>query len=134
MGERPEVAAERGGKECSWPCWPHADDGDRLFPVVFLYGVSKFLFTALALAVVLSLFASICGHDRGAAVLRQADSRIKKKRSRTTRTWPPHGWLPRFNRWFNHKFNRMLDRYEGTLNLGLMRPVATCWASPVFSC
>ncbi len=28
------------------------------FPVVFLYGVSKFLFTALALAVVLALFAS----------------------------------------------------------------------------
>ena len=28
------------------------------FPVMFLYGVSRFLFTALALAVVLSLFAS----------------------------------------------------------------------------
>ena len=28
------------------------------FPVTFLYGVSRFLFTALALAVVLSLFAS----------------------------------------------------------------------------
>ncbi len=28
------------------------------FPVTFLYGVSKFLFSALALAVVLSLFAS----------------------------------------------------------------------------
>ena len=28
------------------------------FPVVFLYGVSRFLFTALALAVVLSLLAS----------------------------------------------------------------------------
>ena len=28
------------------------------FPVTFLYGVSKFLFTALALAVILSLFAS----------------------------------------------------------------------------
>ena len=28
------------------------------FPVVFLYGVSRFLFTALALAVVFSLFAS----------------------------------------------------------------------------
>ena len=28
------------------------------FPVTFLYGVSKYLFSALALAVVLSLFAS----------------------------------------------------------------------------
>ena len=28
------------------------------FPVIFLYGVSRFLFSALALSVVLSLFAS----------------------------------------------------------------------------
>ncbi len=34
------------------------------------------------------------------------------------------GWGRRFNIWFNRKFSRMLDRYEGTLNLGLLRPLA----------
>jgi len=34
-------------------------------------------------------------------------------------------WDSRFNAWFNHKFNRMLDRYQGTLNVALLRPLAT---------
>ena len=36
----------------------------------------------------------------------------------------PHGWGQRFNHWFNGNFNSMLDRYEGTLKIGLLRPVA----------
>ncbi len=128
MGERPEVAAERGGAEVQLAVLAATlTTVIVFFPVVFLYGVSKFLFTALALAVVLSLFASylvamtvvplfcaklIRGHQEEQEVGQPEPGR-------------PHGWLPRFNRWFNHKFNRMLDRYEGTLNLGLMRPVAT---------
>ena len=40
--------------------------------MTFLYGVSRFLFTALALAVVLSLLRLVLrGHDGGAAVLRE---------------------------------------------------------------
>jgi len=31
----------------------------------------------------------------------------------------------RFNAWFNRRFTRMLDRYEGALNLSLLRPMAT---------
>ena len=42
------------------------------FPVVFLYGVSKYLFTALALGVVLALGRLLPGRDdRRAAVLRE---------------------------------------------------------------
>src|SRR5207249_651392 len=39
----------------------------------------------------------------------------------------PHsaGWGQRFNKWFNRKFSKMLDRYEGVLNLALLRPMAT---------
>ena len=37
----------------------------------------------------------------------------------------PEGWGQRFNGWFNRKFHGMLDRYEATLNIGLLRPVAT---------
>ena len=33
-------------------------------------------------------------------------------------------WDTRFNAWFNRKFSGMLDRYEGVLKIGLLRPVA----------
>jgi HAE1 family hydrophobic/amphiphilic exporter-1 len=59
MGEPPEVAAERGGREVALPVLAATlATVVVFFPVIFLYGVSKFLFMALALAVILSLFAS----------------------------------------------------------------------------
>src|SRR5271155_3242302 len=59
MGESPEVAAERGGREVALPVLAATlATVVVFFPVTFLYGVSQFLFTALALAVILSLFAS----------------------------------------------------------------------------
>jgi len=58
-GESPEVAAENGGREVALAVLAATlTTAIVFFPVVFLYGVSRFLFTALALAVVLSLFAS----------------------------------------------------------------------------
>src|SRR5437868_8412039 len=59
LGESPQVAAEKGGQEVALPVLAATlTTVVVFFPVTFLYGVSKFLFTALALAVVLSLFAS----------------------------------------------------------------------------
>ena len=59
MGEPPEVAAERGGQEVALPVLAATlTTAIVFFPVIFLYGVSQFLFTALALSVILSLFAS----------------------------------------------------------------------------
>jgi multidrug efflux pump subunit AcrB len=59
MGEPPEEAAEKGGCEVALPVLAATfTTAIVFFPVVFLYGVSRFLFTALALSVVLSLFAS----------------------------------------------------------------------------
>ena len=59
MGEATEVAAERGGREVALPVLAATFTTIVVFfPVIFLYGVSKFLFTALALSVVLSLLAS----------------------------------------------------------------------------
>jgi hydrophobic/amphiphilic exporter-1 (mainly G- bacteria), HAE1 family len=125
LGETPAVAAERGGKEVALPVLAATlTTVVVFFPVLFLYGVSRFLFTALALAVVLSLLASyvvaltvvplfcakwIKGHQ------------IKH----TNGDAEPHGWGQRFNAWFNRKFTQMLDRYEGVLNLALLRPLAT---------
>src|SRR3989442_967599 len=59
LGESREAAAERGGREVGLPVLAATlTTVVVFFPVTFLYGVSKFLFSALALAVVLSLFAS----------------------------------------------------------------------------
>ncbi|HEV2390854.1 MAG TPA: efflux RND transporter permease subunit [Verrucomicrobiae bacterium] len=130
MGEPPAIAAERGGQEVALPVLAATlTTVVVFFPVTFLYGVSKFLFSALALAVVLSLFASyfvamsvvplfcanlIKGHQGHEAPAKGEASHQ-----------PPKGWGARFNAWFNAKFHHMLDRYEGVLNVALMRPLAT---------
>src|SRR5262249_49547754 len=59
MGETPEIAAEKGGQEVALAVLAATIATSIVFfPVVFLYGVSRFLFVALASAVILSLFAS----------------------------------------------------------------------------
>ena len=59
MGAAPDVAAETGGSEVSLAVLAATlTTVVVFFPVTFLYGVSKFLFTALALSVAISLFAS----------------------------------------------------------------------------
>ena len=59
MGEEPVAASERGGKEVQLAVLAATVSTSIVFfPVVLLYGVSKYLFTALALAVVLALMAS----------------------------------------------------------------------------
>jgi multidrug efflux pump subunit AcrB len=58
-GEPIKVAAEEGGKEVALPVLAATlTTVVVFFPVTLLYGVSKFLFTSLAVAVVISLFAS----------------------------------------------------------------------------
>src|ERR1035441_900514 len=59
MGESPEVAAAAGGKEVQLAVLAATfTTAIVFFPVALLYGVSRCLFTALALSVVFSLFAS----------------------------------------------------------------------------
>jgi multidrug efflux pump subunit AcrB len=59
MGEPPEAAAIKGGQEVQLAVLAATFSTCIVFfPVVLLVGISKYLFTALALAVVLSLFAS----------------------------------------------------------------------------
>ena len=136
LGETPAVAAERGGKEVALPVLAATlTTAIVFFPVTFLYGVSRFLFTALALAVVLSLFASyfvamtvvplfcakwikgVHGHD---SVIAPEDTGVPVRAASDRLSWGR-----RFNIWFNSRFTRMLDRYEGVLGRALLRPVAT---------
>ena len=59
MGEEPMVAAEQGGKEVQLAVLAATVSTSIVFfPVVLLSGVSKYLFTALALGVVLAMAAS----------------------------------------------------------------------------
>src|SRR5512135_2381015 len=59
LGETPAVAAEKGGQEVALPVLAATlTTAVVFFPVTLLYGVSRYLFSALALAVVLSLLAS----------------------------------------------------------------------------
>jgi hydrophobic/amphiphilic exporter-1 (mainly G- bacteria), HAE1 family len=130
LGESPEVASERGGQEVALPVLAATlATVVVFFPVIFLYGVSKFLFMALALAVILSLFASylvaMTVVPLFCAKLIRGHQEQKEIGHSETGQPKPHGWLERFNTWFNHKFNLLLDRYEGWLKLALLRPLAT---------
>jgi multidrug efflux pump subunit AcrB len=136
LGEAPEVAAVRGGQEVALPVLAATlTTAIVFFPVTFLYGVSRFLFTALAIAVVLSLVASYfvamtvvplcCAkwikgvhglHSEGTA--HGADGASQEPAGRVS-------WGRRFNTAFNRRFTNMLDRYEGTLAPALLRPATT---------
>ena len=109
MGETPVVAAEKGGKEVALPVLAATlTTVVVFFPVTFLYGVSKFLFSALALAVVLSLFAS---YAVAMTVVPLFCAMFIKGPS-----WQVAGpranrpWGARFNAWFNRGFQRLLER------------------------
>jgi multidrug efflux pump subunit AcrB len=122
LGEPPQVAAEKGGREVALPVLAATlTTVVVFFPVTFLYGVSRFLFTALALSVVLSLFAS---YFVALTVVPLFCAKLIKGHTADHTTGQPSS-PNRFNVWFNRKFTRMLDRYETVLNLALIRPLAT---------
>jgi multidrug efflux pump subunit AcrB len=124
-GEPPEVAAERGGKEVALPVLAATlSTAVVFFPVTFLYGVSRFLFGALALSVILSMFASY--FVAMAVVPLFCAKWIKGYGGHADGGHnEPTTWGARFNHWFNRKFTGLLDRYEGSLNMALVRPVTT---------
>jgi multidrug efflux pump subunit AcrB len=125
MGESPEVAAERGGNEVALPVLAATlTTVVVFFPVTFLYGVSRFLFTALALAVVLSLFAS---YFVAMTVVPLFCAKFIKGHEDDSHPDPSHSasWGRRFNRWFNQRFNAMLNAYDRAVGFALLRPAAT---------
>ncbi len=128
LGESPHDAAERGASEVALPVLAATlTTVVVFFPVTFLYGVSKFLFSALALAVVLSLFAS---YLVAMTVVPLFCAKLIKGPQHHANTHegdtpPPRSWGGRFNAWFNKKFEDLLRRYDGLLNWSLLRPLAT---------
>ncbi|HTY43496.1 MAG TPA: efflux RND transporter permease subunit [Thermoanaerobaculia bacterium] len=123
MGEAPDVASEKGGAEVALPVLAATLTTVVVFlPVIFLYGVSRFLFSALALAVALSLFAS---YFVAMTVVPLFCSRFL----RTAHLEEDHvDTLSAFGRFvhrFNHRFEQLLDRYVRSLAVSLARPAAT---------
>ncbi|MCZ2149822.1 MAG: efflux RND transporter permease subunit [Bryobacterales bacterium] len=131
IGEPPRVAAESGGKEVALPVLASTlTTAVVFFPVTLLAGVSKFLFSAMGLAVVVSLFASyfvamtvvplFC-----ARFLRLDNpEHLGEAEAGEARTLKGSaGWGERFNRGFNAAFHRMLEGYETLVQRTLNIPV-----------
>jgi hydrophobic/amphiphilic exporter-1 (mainly G- bacteria), HAE1 family len=134
MGAAPMVAAEIGGSEVSLAVLAATlVDVVDFFPVVFLYGVAKFLFSALALAFCLSLLASFvvamtviplfCSRFLK-AVPHAAEHENKEYEVEPTTATSP-SWMDKFNARFNRKFNQVLDFYEHWVRRALQRPALT---------
>ena len=124
-GESPEVAAERGGQEVALPVLAATfTTAIVFFPVVFLYGVSRFLFMALAASVVFSLFAS---YMVAMTVVPLFCARFIKGHGSVAH----HGSKTAFARFvngFNHKYDQMLMHYDIAVGKTLLRPAATVLA------
>src|ERR1700686_3968002 len=127
-GEDPGTAAVRGANEVALAVLAITLIAVVVFfPVTFLFGVSKYLFTALALAVVIALFASyfvavtvvplfcarylkaIAGYKEGVAA---AD----------------RSWGARFHTRFNAKFDGLLNFYERWVRKALDHPRKVLYA------
>jgi len=123
-GETPEVAAEKGGSEVSLAVLSATlTTGVVFFPVVFLYGVSRFLFIALASAVILSLLASYV--VAMTVVPLYCAKLIHKHETHEDVGAGPRRGLGGIVTGFNHYFGVMLGKYDRTLAKSLLRPVAT---------
>jgi multidrug efflux pump subunit AcrB len=130
MGEPPATAAERGGEEVALPVLAATLTlVVVLFPVILLYGVSKYLFSALGLSLVLSLFASyfvaMTVVPLFCAKLMKAHQAHENIGTAPNQGAKPKGWGPRFNAWFNRKFTKLLCGYDKALSLALMSPLIT---------
>jgi multidrug efflux pump subunit AcrB len=127
MGKSPEDASEIGGREVALPVLAATfTTAIVFFPVVFLYGVSRYLFTALSLAVVLSLFAS---YAVAMTVVPLFCARFIHNPHQKEHTEGGHhdgmNLFQRFVRWFNHRYNRGLAHYDKAVAKSLVRPAAT---------
>ncbi len=122
-GEPMAQAAEQGGREMGLPVLAATfTTAIVFFPVIFLYGVSRFLFTALALAVVFSLFAS---YGVAMTVVPLFCSRFIKSAHGAAAHHSSQSRFGRFVTRFNRKYNQMLMRYDIAVEKTLLRPVAT---------
>jgi len=135
LGESPAVAAERGGREVQLPVLAATfTTAIVFFPVALLYGVSRYLFTALALSVVFSLFASYvvamtvvplyCARFIKQTEAHASEEQEIDREGQLEYQRRPH--LSVFQRVvcsFNEHFQEMLERYVTVVNRAILRPI-----------
>ncbi|WP_035359156.1 efflux RND transporter permease subunit [Edaphobacter aggregans] len=122
MGKPTEEAAEEGGREVALPVLAATfTTAIVFFPVVFLYGVSRFLFVALALSVVLSLFAS---YAVAMTVVPLFCARFLRSAHHEAGHHEGGNAFQRFVRWFNRRYDHGLMHYDILIRKSLLRPAA----------
>jgi len=128
IGEEPRVAAEKGANEVALAVLAIMLVAVVVFfPVTFLFGVSKFLFGALALGVVIALFASY--YDAVTVVPLFCAYFLKSEHHNSPRNESANrSWVARFHAAFNSKFDVMLNFYEKWVRKALDRPWQTVGA------
>ncbi|MGB7267511.1 MAG: efflux RND transporter permease subunit [Terracidiphilus sp.] len=124
MGKSPQVAADEGGTEVSMAVLAATfTTAIVFFPVTSFTGVSKYIFTPLALGVVFSIFAS---YFIAMTVVPLYCAKFIRPRDEGERAEHPRlGILARFDREFNAKFQALLDWYEGLAKRAMKRPGIT---------
>jgi HAE1 family hydrophobic/amphiphilic exporter-1 len=131
MGELPAVAAHTGASEVTLAVLAGTLVAVvDFFPVTLLFGVSKFLFSALALSFCISLVVSFivamtviplfCSRFLKAVPRGHGEHSAGPAESRAKLSWGA-----RFNAGFNRGFNWMLDWYERLVRLATNRPLLT---------
>lgn len=122
LGESPAVASERGANEVGLAVLAITlVTVVVFFPVTLLFGVSKYLFTALALGVVISLFAS---YFVAVSVVPLYCARVLRgivHHAEGVNT-AAKSWGARFHIWFNVRFEQMLAAYDRGIQKVLDRP------------
>jgi multidrug efflux pump subunit AcrB len=115
LGEPPRVAAENGGREVALPVLASTlTTAVVFFPVTLLAGVSKFLFSAMAMAVVVSLFASYFVAMTVVPLFCAQFLKHENDDARARRRG--------FNLVFNDGFRRMLGAYDALVQRALRVP------------
>ena len=136
MGSSPAVAAEQGGAEVNLAVLAATlVDVVDFFPVTLLFGVSKFLFSALALAFCLALLASFvvamtviplfCSKYLKAMPGGHGELPGEHGSDQVFEEPENRSWDGRFNAWFNRNFNKLLNVYERSVRFALKAPGLT---------
>ena len=124
MGREPREAAETGGTEVSLAVLAATSTTAIVFfPVTFLSGISKYIFTPLALGVVLSIFASYFFSMTVVPLYCNYFIRLSHEDTGGAKSNP--GIFLRFERGFNEYFQRMLNWYEDLSMRAMARPGVT---------
>jgi len=124
QGVASREAAEKGGTEIALAVLAATCTTSIVFfPVTLFYGVSRYLFTDLALGVVLSIFASYI--FALTVVPLYCAQFIRLERHENAEHERKEGLLGKVVRRFNEQFQRLLDYYEVTVTRALANPGRT---------